>query len=321
MKRRRACPANAQQPLRTLRLADRHREHAADPKLRQQRRGQSHAPCRHHDGVEWRGLGAANGGRALQHGHVAASELAQTLFSRAGARGAPFDGDHQSHHAAQHGGQVSRARADLQHAVARLQLAGLQKHRHRKSGQHLHRGIERQRHIMPREFAVTLRNERLAWHLAQRLQQHRITHAARDHLLSNHSLLCAINCVHRMLLPAGVTAVRVVLRGERRRSWRATPRTLHPRSASLAHNRAHPCCRQSSRRATPRLHTLAPPSHQRGAHRGTDCVATKSSTNRREHCARMRTRTRAHQLQQRTRTTRFDPRNREMPLHTACNTP
>ena len=228
MEHRRAGPANAQQPLRALCLAHGHGEHAAHAKLRQQWRGQSHAPHRHHDGVEWRGFGAANGGRPLQHRHVAASKLAQPFLRRSGARGAPFDGDDQPHHPAQHGGQVAGARADLQHAMTRPQLACLQQHRHREGGQHLRGGVERQRNIMPRELAVTLRHERLARNVAQRLQQRGITHAARDHLLSNHSILRAINCVHRMLLPVGVTAVRVALRDERRRSGRAKPAHAAP---------------------------------------------------------------------------------------------
>ena len=79
----------------------------------------------HHDGIEGRRFGVAEGAIAPDDVGVAIAQILQCTVRTVGQCLVAFDRPHLGRHAAQHRGPVARTGTDLQHAVLRTDLGCL----------------------------------------------------------------------------------------------------------------------------------------------------------------------------------------------------
>lgn len=125
---------------------------------------------------------------------IAPSEFAKPHRCLFRQHGVPFDGHDLPGEVAQHRGRITRAGADFEHSIGRVDFRRL-----RHAGDDIGLGDrlplgDRQRRILIGEFLETLFDESFAWHRLHRLQHARISYAAScevafDHLVPGMSVV------------------------------------------------------------------------------------------------------------------------------------
>ena len=182
--------AGARQPDQALmrrRVADRHHQPTVDGELGAPGIGHARTAGSGDDGVERRLLGPAQRTVAGAHLDIVVAELAQTRAGEIGECGMAFDGEDAIGQLAQHGGGVTRARADLEHAITRTDVGGLGHARHDVGLRHGLAFLDRQRRVLVGELLQGVRQERLARHLLHRRQHTAIGDAAARDLAADHA--------------------------------------------------------------------------------------------------------------------------------------
>ena len=183
------------QPLFALSLAHRHDQASAQVELVLQRLRDGWTAGRDQDGVVRGGVGPAMRAVAQVHLGIDQTQPRQALARGPGQGVVALDRVDPGGQPRQHGGGVARARADLQHAILRLDP---RRRDHQADdvglGDRL-AGLDRQRGVVIGELAQAFGHEQFARRLAQGLQHALVAHAAPGDLPLDHpfSSVCQVD--------------------------------------------------------------------------------------------------------------------------------
>ena len=174
------------QPLVTRRSADRYHQPAPDVELILERLRDFRPAGRSQDGVERRGLGPAARAVAGAQLDVVVAQPLQPRRRQPGQLVDALDGIDALGDPADHRGRIARAGADLEHAIARLDLRRCD---HQADDVRLRDGLagfDRQRGVLIGKLAQAFGNEDLTGHPAHGSEHVAVAHASTRQLSIHH---------------------------------------------------------------------------------------------------------------------------------------
>ncbi|MGF6936095.1 hypothetical protein OKW41_005257 [Paraburkholderia sp. UCT70] len=210
-------PHDLHEPLTALTAADRHHEPSSHGELHAQRSRHTRSARRRDDRVIGRMRGKTRGAVADMHFDVLVAEPLQALARALGEARVAFYGIHPARDLRGDRGRIAGARANVEHAIAGLQLGGREHLRDDVRLRDRLLAADRQRRIVIREFAQIGWHECLARHAPHRLDHAVVAHAALHDLPFDHPCARFVEIAHRRLLANAQRCARHALRRGRAR--------------------------------------------------------------------------------------------------------